>query len=68
MLYTHFIMVERNCPVYPDMGHTALTYSHLVLDGLSLVHTMLVIMLVVLRMVMQEQLAIFVHASEDYAS
>ncbi len=35
---------------------------------ISLVHTMLVIMLVVLQMVTQEQLATFVHASEDYAS
>ncbi len=35
---------------------------------LSLVHTMLVIMLVVLRMVTQEQLATFVHVSKDYAS
>ncbi len=34
----------------------------------SLVHTMLIIMLVVLRMVAQEQLATFVHASENYAS
>ncbi len=32
-----------------------------------LVHTILVIMLVVLRIVMQEQLATFVHASKDYA-
>ncbi len=35
---------------------------------LSLVHTVLVNMLVVLRMVTQEQLATSVHASEDYAS
>ncbi len=37
-------------------------------DTLSLVHTMLVNMLVVLWMVMQEQLATSVHTSEDYAS
>ncbi len=36
--------------------------------ALSLAHTMLVIMLVVLRMVMQEELATFVQASEGYAS
>ncbi len=35
---------------------------------ISLVHTMLLIMLVVLRMVTQEQLATFVHASKDFAS
>ncbi len=35
---------------------------------LSLVHTMLVNMLVILWMVTQEQLARFVHAGEDYAT
>ncbi len=34
----------------------------------SLVYTMLVIMLVVLQMVSQEQLATFVHVSKNYAS
>ncbi len=40
----------------------------ILLKGESLIHMMLVIVLVVLRMVTQEQLATFVHASKDYAS